>query len=122
MMKILVIEDDEFFRDAIRDLLERKKYTVFTAYNGKTAKEILSVQSVDIVLSDMNMPGGSGIELLEWSNAFRPVPFIMMTGFSQPFETKTALEKGVKEFITKPFKDVELFVSIVRILGIEHDG
>jgi putative nucleotidyltransferase with HDIG domain len=116
--KILIVEDDNFFREALRDLLN-KKYTVLEAPNGKTAKEVLSMQEVDIVLSDIQMPGLTGLELLEWSKAHKPVPFIIMTGFSMVLETKDAFELGAKGFIAKPFKNNELHAVIESVLPTE---
>lgn len=118
--KILIVEDDQFFREAIRDLL-KKKYLVLEAPNGKTAKDILTMQEdIDVVLSDIQMPGLTGIELLEWSKSNRPVPFIIMTGFSMVLETQSAFELGAKGFIAKPFKNIELMSTIEGVLGPEE--
>lgn len=117
--KVLIVEDDSFFREAIRDFL-KKKYMVYEAPNGKSAKEILSLQSIDVVISDVQMPSFTGLELLEWSKQHKPVPFIMMTGFSMLLETKSAFELGAKGFIAKPFRDSELLAVIDEILGLSE--
>lgn len=115
--KILIVEDDQFFREAIRDLL-KKKFSVLEAPNGKSAKDILTMQDVDVVLSDIQMPGFTGLELLEWAQQNKPgVPFIIMTGFSMVLETKSAFDMGAKGFIAKPFKNSELLATIDGILG-----
>ncbi|MES2802453.1 MAG: response regulator [Bdellovibrionota bacterium] len=120
LKKILIVEDDNFFRDALRDLL-KKKFTVLEAPNGKSAKEILSMQTVDVVLTDIQMPGLTGLELLEWALQYKPeVPFIIMTGFSMVLETKTAFDLGAKGFIAKPFKNQELLILIDSILGTQE--
>ncbi len=116
MKKILIVEDDQFFREALRDVL-KKKYTVLEAPNGKSAKEILLMQDFDAVLSDIQMPAFTGLELLEWSRKNCPVPFIIMTGFSAVLETTTAFELGAKGFIAKPFKNAELISVIEQVLG-----
>jgi putative nucleotidyltransferase with HDIG domain len=116
LKKILIVEDDNFFREAIRDIL-KKKFTVLEAPNGKTAKDILVMQEVDIVLSDIQMPGLTGLELMEWSKEHKPVPFIIMTGFSMVLETKSAFDLGAKGFIAKPFKNNELLAVIDSVLG-----
>ena len=87
--KILVVEDDQFFREAICDVL-KKKYDIQEAPNGKVAIELLTLREFDLVLSDIQMPMLTGLELLEWSKKNKPVPFIIMTGFSMVLETKTA--------------------------------
>ncbi len=116
MTKILVVEDDQFFREAIVEFLKKKKFDVQEAPDGKVAREILKVTNYDIVLTDIQMPGLTGIELLEWSKKNRPTLFIIMTGFSMLLETQTAFELGASEFISKPFKNVELLDSIERLV------
>ncbi len=118
LKKILIVEDDNFFREALRDLL-KKKFTVLESPNGKSAKEILSMQTVDVVLTDIQMPGLTGLELLEWARQYKPeVPFIIMTGFSMVLETKSAFDLGAKGFIAKPFKNQELLTLVDSVLGI----
>lgn len=119
MAKILVVEDDDFFRDAISDYLTSKKHEVTKAPNGKVAREVMSVQPFDVVITDIQMPGLTGIELLEWSKVHKPTPFVMMTGFSMLLETQSAYEMGAKEFLNKPFKNIELVSALDRILGVQ---
>lgn len=114
--KILVVEDDQFFRETICDLLQ-KKFDVKEASSGKAAVEILSIADFDLVLSDIQMPGMTGIELLEWAQKNKPTPFIIMTGFSLLLETKTAFDLGAKGFVSKPFKSAELMTTIDSIIG-----
>ena len=115
MQKILVVEDDDFFRDTICSVL-KKNYEVIQAPNGKSACEILLIQDVDLVLTDIQMPEFTGIELLEWSKIHKPVPFVVMTGFSTLLETKSAFEMGAKGFIAKPFKIADLMANLDAIL------
>lgn len=115
LKKVLVVEDDDFFRDTICDVLNGN-FEVIQAPNGLTAREILLIQDIDLVLSDIQMPGFTGIELLEWSLKNKPVPFIIMTGFSTLLETRTAFELGAQGFIAKPFKISELTLKLNSIL------
>lgn len=115
LKKILVVEDDEFFRETICDVL-KEYYVVIQAPNGISAREILSIQEVDLVLSDVQMPGFSGLDLLEWSIKNKPVPFIIMTAFSTLLETRSAFELGAQGFIAKPFKIAELKVQLNNVL------
>jgi putative nucleotidyltransferase with HDIG domain len=120
MPKILIVEDDDYFRAAICDLLKSKNYNVLEAPNGKIAKDIISAASdIDIILTDIQMPGLTGIELLEWAKNEHHIPFIVMTGFSTLLETQSAYDLGAKEFIAKPFKGPELIALIEKTLGIE---
>lgn len=113
--KILLVEDDEFFRDVLFDVL-KKNFQVIKAPDGKSAREILSIQNVDLVLSDIQMPGCSGIELLDWVKKNKPVPFVIMTGFSTLLETKSAYDLGARGFLAKPFQIEELLTIINSIL------
>lgn len=115
--RILVVEDDDTFRDSICDVL-KEKFKVVAAPNGKSATELLSIQQFDLVISDIQMPKMTGLELLEWSKANTPnVPFIIMTGFSTLFETQSAYDLGAKGFVTKPFKINDFLKEIMGALG-----
>lgn len=116
--KVLIVEDDDFFRNTICDLLS-EKFKVLQAPNGKSACEILSLESIDLVITDIQMPQLSGIELLERSKKNKPTPFIIMTGFSTILETKSAFELGAQGFISKPFKTKELFDCVYKIIDTE---
>lgn len=116
LKRMLVVEDDEFFRSTICEVLS-KKYNVNQAPNGKSACELLALEDYDLVLSDIQMPNMSGIDLLEWSLKNKPVPFIIMTGFSTLLETKSAFDLGAKGFISKPFKISQLLDLIPSIIG-----
>ncbi len=113
--KILIVEDDNYFREAICDLL-KNKYDVSEAPNGKAAVEQISLNNFDLVLTDIQMPGFTGIELLEWSKKNKPVPIVIMTGFSMLLETKTAFDLGAAAFISKPFKNTELITTLAGLL------
>ncbi len=122
MRKILIVEDDDFFRSAIKTFLS-KQYQVLEAENGKIAQEILAQEALDLVLSDIQMPICNGIELLEWSRKFRPnTPFILMTGFSEILETQKAHDLGAKDFIPKPFKAADLLSKISALVQAENSA
>ncbi|MEN0059815.1 MAG: response regulator, partial [Bdellovibrio sp.] len=102
MKKILLVEDDEFFRAAVKSILA-SKYEIMEASNGRVAQELIMMSTPDLVISDIQMPHFSGIELLEWIQAKQQqVPVILMTGFSEILETTKAHQMGAKDFIPKP--------------------
>ncbi len=113
--KILIVEDDNYFREAICDLL-KNRYDVAEAPNGKTAIEQMSLRSFDLVLTDIQMPGLTGIELLEWTKKNKSIPVVIMTGFSLLLETQTAFDLGAAGFISKPFKNTELMSTLANLL------
>lgn len=114
MKKILVVEDDDFFRSAVKKILE-KKYDVIEANNGKIAREIIAMTPPDLIISDIQMPHLSGVELLEWVKNHNSIPVILMTGFAQILETQQAHDLGAIDFLAKPFKEQELLEKISRV-------
>jgi response regulator RpfG family c-di-GMP phosphodiesterase len=114
---ILLVEDDEFFRSAVKDFL-KKSYEVIEAENGNHAKQLLDAHTPDLIISDIKMPECSGIELLQWVIKFRShIPMMLMTGFSEILETTKAHDLGAKDFIPKPFKSSELLEKVSRLLS-----
>lgn len=94
-----------------------KKYEVLEAANGKIARDILGLTPVHLVISDIQMPHLTGVDLLEWVKKNRPTPVILMTGFSNILETQRAHELGADDFLPKPFKEQELMEKIQNIVG-----
>jgi CheY-like chemotaxis protein len=116
MANILVAEDDSFLRQVIRDFLVGKGHTVMEASNGLVAREIAISSEIELIISDIQMPGGNGVEFLEWSKAEKPLPFILMTGFTDKFDNETAETLGVAALLRKPFRNSELLAVITNIL------
>ena len=118
--KILIVEDNETFRVAVSEILS-EKFTVTQAEDGRSACEVMSVQKFDLVLSDIQMPRMTGVELLEWSKKNNiNTPFIIMTGFSTLLETQSAYDLGAKGFVAKPFNISQLLKMIPDILGVDE--
>ncbi|KYG60930.1 hypothetical protein AZI85_10780 [Bdellovibrio bacteriovorus] len=118
MKRILLVEDDEFFRSAVKDFLS-KTYEVHEAENGLHAQNLLNDSlEPDAILTDIKMPKMTGIQLLEWVREHKPkIPVVLMTGFSEILETKRAHDLGAKDFIPKPFKSAELLTKMNNILA-----
>ncbi len=117
MLTVLVVDDDDFFRKAVKLILEKHRYVVAEAPNGRVAKDIISAGRFDMVLSDIRMPHFTGLELLEWVQAHKKeLPLVLCTGFGNILETKKAGELGARAFLTKPFKDADLLEIVNGIL------
>jgi DNA-binding NtrC family response regulator len=116
--KILVVDDDEYIRESIRETLRRKDYDVEGAENGKKALEMFQHDSFDLVISDMKMPGITGIDLLERMKQHDPdVPFLMITAYGAIESAVEAIKKGAFDFIQKsPNLVDELEIHVQRIL------
>lgn len=117
LFKILVVEDDPTLRDTLKAILLTNNYDVYVAENGQVAKQFLLLEKINFILSDIEMPHFSGIDLLEWVKKNRPTPMMLMTGFSRILETKTAAELGADEFLAKPFSIDELLAKISKYVG-----
>jgi putative nucleotidyltransferase with HDIG domain len=106
---ILVIDDDDIFRNALSQTLIREGFQVTQAAHGKLAIEIIEIQRIDLIISDINMPGISGLELLHYVKKNKPeLPFLLMTGFSELKETQEAYDLGARGFLAKPFQKADL--------------
>jgi CheY-like chemotaxis protein len=115
---ILVVDDEENLRDAIAFDLKRKGYRVLTAENGSKAFAIIQSEHVDLVISDIRMPGGDGIELLKKSKrhqAALPV-FIFITANSDLTEDD-AYHFGAEAVFSKPFDRKALLNRITESLA-----
>ncbi|NUM87792.1 MAG: response regulator [Bdellovibrionales bacterium] len=111
---ILIVDDDDVFRNALSMTLTHEGFETTQASNGKVARDVLGVKEVHAVISDINMPVTGGIELLHYARKMKPeLPFILMTGFAELKETQEAHEIGARGFLPKPFKREEL-MSILR--------
>lgn len=116
MSKIVVVDDDLAIVKVMRKILEAAEYTVYDAFDGPSAQEVIEREKPDCIISDLRIPKLSGLDLLAWSKVARPVPFILVTGFSHLVETKKAYELGVSQFITKPFEREELLLAVRKCL------
>lgn len=111
---LLVVDDESDLRDIVASELEFMGANVFQAENIIVAQKILSQHPVDLIISDIRMPGGTGIDLLnivKAKNAMAPV--ILITGFAD-ITTEDAFDKGAEALINKPFKLDDLIKMVVR--------
>jgi putative nucleotidyltransferase with HDIG domain len=110
---VLVVDDDEILRDALVRMIEKLQVRVIAAGNGLEARDLLGTQAIDLVISDIRMPGMDGVALTRHIKENHPrVPVILMTGFSEILETQEAFAMGADDFLAKPFDREELFDSI----------
>jgi two-component system, NtrC family, response regulator HydG len=111
---LLVADDDPAVRESLDRVLTREGYTVVLAPDGQAALERLQTGGIDLVLSDLKMPGLSGLELLPKAKAVAPdVDFIMLTAFGTVEEAVKAMKDGAADFLTKPFQRAQL-IKVVR--------
>lgn len=114
--KILVVEDDAQLAALMEGMLKLKGFQVVLATDVPSAESQLSLQAFDLIISDIRMPGRSGIELLHYVKRTSHVPLVLMTGFSEVGDAKEAHDLGATGFLSKPFRKNELFELIEKIL------
>ena len=115
---ILVVDDEEGLREGLSRLLEDEGYRVLCASTGEQAFEIVRQTHVDLVLTDMKMPGMNGIELLKKVRAIRQeIGVIILTGFGEIESYIEAMNFGAMEYVSKPFKINELKFIVQKILN-----
>lgn len=116
--KILIVEDDNELREALCDTLELAGFDFLAAEDAERALVLLQEHQVDMVVSDVNMPGMDGHELLEKIRAGYPaLPVMLITAFGQVNKAVEAIKAGAVDYLTKPF-DSDALISAVRRFAI----
>jgi two-component system, OmpR family, response regulator RegX3 len=114
--KVLVVEDEESFSDALSYMLRREQYEVEVAANGHEALKSFERGGADIVLLDLMLPGLSGTEVCRELRARSHVPIIMVTARDSEVDKIVGLELGADDYVTKPFSSRELVARIRAVL------
>lgn len=124
MRKILIIEDDSVLREATADFLTEEGFKVFTAEDGMVGIKTAIKNLPDLILCDIEMPSFNGYEvfsILQENKATRLIPFIFLTARAESEDIRDGMQKGVDDYITKPFDYDELIESIkIRIAKRER--
>jgi putative nucleotidyltransferase with HDIG domain len=119
--KILIVDDEEAIREVVSNLLESRGYDCTSVELGSKAQEHLAHNSTDLVLSDMVMPGMTGLNLLQWIHAHHPdVPVIMVTAIHDISTALESIRHGAYDYILKPFEKDQLYLGVRRALDHRH--
>lgn len=117
MKRILVVDDDRQMRLDLAEILTMEGYDVDNVGSGEEALKMIKEEEYEIVLSDLKMPGMSGLELLEHLRKLSPnTRIIMITAFATIESAVDAMKKGASDYISKPFKINEIEVAVKRAL------
>lgn len=123
-MKILLMEDDPVLGDIVTDYLQ-EFYTTHRAFDSKEAQEMMDESHYDLFIFDINVPGKSGIELLEEVRSFNDTtPAIIITAYGDTKHLKDSFDAGAHDYIRKPFELEELRLRIEKsrvLFHIEQD-
>lgn len=112
---VLVVDDEEIIRSALKRILESNDYKVITAEDGMGLTKLLDTAHFDLILLDLNLPWVSGLELcamLKGHPAINHVPVVLMSGRKSKDDVEKAFAAGCDDFIAKPF-EIEKILDVV---------
>jgi two-component system response regulator RegX3 len=116
MTRVLVVEDEESFSEALSFMLRREGYEVEVAGTGPDALQAFDRSGADLVLLDLMLPGLSGTEVCRELRTRSHVPIIMVTARDTEVDKVVGLELGADDYVTKPFSSRELIARIRAVL------
>jgi two-component system response regulator HydG len=114
---LLVVDDDPGLRESLQRALTRAGHQVVLAPDGRAAFELLQAGGIDLVLTDLRMPGLTGLELLRAAKEVAPdVDVILLTAFGTVEEAVSAMKDGAYDFLTKPFRGEQMLKLVTKAL------
>ncbi|MEM6731832.1 MAG: response regulator, partial [Myxococcota bacterium] len=118
MATILIADDETNLRKVLSAMLRKEGHIPVAVANGEDALRTMAETSVDVVISDLKMPGMTGLELLHEVRATSPgLPFILITAHGTVDTAVTALKSGAFDYVTKPFDRDELRTAVRKAVA-----
>lgn len=125
-MRVLIVDDELSVREFFEILLKKEGYEVVSAKDVKDAAQVLRDEDFDLVITDLNMAGGDGMDLLKVSKELHPdMPVIMVTAFATTDSAVEAMKAGAFDYVSKPFKIEEIKVTINKAMNtrkLKHEN
>jgi two-component system response regulator PilR (NtrC family) len=119
--RILVVDDEESIREFLEIMLRKEGYEVTCVEDGQKALDVIKKKTVDMVISDLQMPNLTGIELLrQVKDQYPNLLFMMITAFGTTETAVEAMKLGAYDYITKPFKIDEVRINIANALRSQN--
>ena len=123
MARILIVDDDKTLVLIMSEYLRDYGFELELAHSAAQARHYLEHSTCDAILSDCDMPGESGIDLLgHVSSRYPGLPFIMMTGSITPMLKDAAIKMGSSGYVVKPFRLRDLVGTLETVLGFSNRG
>src|SRR5688572_29839516 len=114
---VLVVDDEEPILEAVAKVLQKEEMVVLCAKNGQEALDVLRRQPVDVMVTDLRMPGMGGDDLLKAAKALTPeVEVIVMTAYGTVEAAVEAMKRGAYDFVAKPLKRAQVVASVSKAL------
>ena len=119
-IKVLIVDDFATMRRILKNILKQIGFkNILEADDGTTALEVLDRQTIDLIISDWNMPKMTGLELLKSvraSEKYKKTPFLMVTAEAQKQNVIEAVQAGVSNYVVKPFTAEAISEKLTKIL------
>lgn len=117
-IKVLIVDDEEIMRDLLGDILGDEGYKVFTASSGFEALQFVEKEAVEIIISDIMMPGISGLEMLVKAKKIDPLlDVIVMTGYASIESAVESMKAGATDYLTKPLNVDHVRIVVKKIVN-----
>ncbi len=113
---ILIVDDDIAIRDAMHEFIQMSGYASHIADSAEDALGIIETQPIDVVITDIMLPGMDGLELTDRIKQSHDIDVIVMTGYSGDYSYEEAISKGASDFVFKPVRFEELLLRLRRVL------
>jgi two-component system, OmpR family, response regulator RegX3 len=124
MTRILIVEDEASFSEALAFLLTKEGFETAIAEDGRQAINMFNADGADLILLDLMIPEVSGVEVCRTIRTQSQVPIIMLTAKDAEIDKVVGLELGADDYVTKPYSSRELIARIKAVLrrGLTEDG
>ncbi|MGH7531414.1 MAG: HD domain-containing phosphohydrolase [Gemmatimonadales bacterium] len=117
MPSVLVVDDEEPIRNALRKFLKQQQFEVYTASSGDDALQQLRLHKVELMLSDIRMPGTSGVDLVPQALEIEPeLAILMLTAVNDATSAALCMQRGAMDYLTKPIELADLGRAVQRAL------
>ena len=121
MTRILIVEDEASFSEALAFLLTKEGFEISVAEDGRQALDMFNAQGADLILLDLMIPVVSGVEVCRSIRTQSQVPIIMLTAKDAEIDKVVGLELGADDYVTKPYSSRELIARIRAVLRRHSD-
>jgi len=120
MRRILIVDDSRLIRSVASTAVKEAGHEPIVAKNGQEGLDILDIEKIDLIFSDVNMPVMNGLEMVEKiknNEKYMYVPIVMLTTESNPDLKARARDLGVKAWMIKPFDKKKFFMAVKKLLA-----
>jgi two-component system phosphate regulon response regulator OmpR len=114
--KALIIDDDKKLQEILKEYLEDDEFSVIPLYDGPESLEVLHSESPDVVILDIMLPGGSGLEVMRKIKKRYSIPVILLTAKGEDTDRIVGLELGADDYLSKPFNPRELVARMRAVM------